>query len=86
MYGMILISLIVKRSVFTQHKSPYHLIERLINTSTNPGDNVLDMFSGSGTTAVACKLNNRNFYGCEIDPRYYDMSMQRISFSTLPLV
>ena len=42
------------------------------------------MFSGSGTTAVACKLLNRNFYGCEIDPRYYQLSKERLeSINTL---
>ena len=66
-------------------QKPLQLIERLIKTSTNEGANVLDMFSGSGTTAVACKLLNRNFYGCEIDPRYYDLSLERIN-SLTPLV
>ena len=67
-----------EKRIHTAQK-PLALIERLIKTSTNEGANVLDMFSGSGTTAVACKLLNRNFYGCEIDPRYYKVSYQRIS-------
>ena len=67
-------------------QKPLSLIERIIKTSTNEGANVLDLFSGSGTTAVSCKLNNRNFYGCEIDTRYYELSNQRINnFSMLPV-
>ena len=74
-----------EKRIHTTQK-PLALIERIIKTSTNEGANVLDMFSGSGTTAVACKMHNRNFYGCEIDPRYYELSNQRInSFSTLPI-
>ena len=59
-------------------QKPLQLIDRIIRTSTNEGANVLDMFAGSGTTAVACKLLKRNFYGCEIDPEYYDLSKERI--------
>ena len=73
-----------EKRIHTTQK-PLRLIERLIRTSSNEGANILDMFSGSGTTAVACKLLNRNFYGCEIDPRYYNLSLERIS-SITPLV
>lgn len=65
-------------------QKPLSLIERLILTSSNPGDNVLDIFSGSGTTGVACKLHGREFLGCEINPEYYQASQERIhSISTL---
>ena len=59
-------------------QKPLALIDRIIRTTSNEGANVLDLFAGSGTTAVSCKLNNRNFYGCEIDPHYYQLSMERI--------
>ena len=59
-------------------QKPMKLMERLINTSTKPGMNVLDPFSGSGATAVACKKLNRNFYGCDIDAQYYQDSKLRI--------
>lgn len=60
-------------------QKPLQLIERIIKTSSNEGANVLDLFSGSGTTGVACKLTNRNFFGCEIDPNYYQLSKERIA-------
>ena len=33
---------------------------------------------GSGTTAVACKQTNRNFYGCELDPDYVAIANKRL--------
>lgn len=47
------------------------LFEDLIRKHSNENDNVLDTFIGGGTTAIACKKLNRNFYGCEIDNLYY---------------
>ena len=64
-------------------QKPLKLIERLITTSTQRGMNVLDPFSGSGTTAVACKNLDRNFYGCDIDSRYYADSIERINRPSL---
>lgn len=59
-------------------QKPEELIERLILASSNEGDLVLDPFSGSGTTAVVCKKNNRNFIGFELDKEYYDKAVERI--------
>ena len=59
-------------------QKPQKLMERLVTTSTNPGMNVLDPFSGSGVTAVVCNQHNRNFFGCDIDAGYYEDSMTRI--------
>lgn len=39
-----------------------------IKEFTKEGDIVFDPFSGSGTTAVEAVINNRNFYGFEINP------------------
>ena len=48
-------------------QKPEELLERIINTSTNPGDLVFDCFMGSGTTqAVAMKLG-RKFIGADIN-------------------
>ena len=53
-------------------------MERLILTSSNAGKSVLDIFGGSGSTGVACKLHGRKFIGCEIDENYYKQSLERI--------
>lgn len=42
-------------------------------------DIILDPFSGSGTTAIACKKMKRNYIGFEISKKYYEISKKRIS-------
>ena len=54
------------------------LFQDLIAKHSNPGDIVLDPFSGSGTTAVAAKLTERNFLGCEVDQKFFDKSVDRL--------
>ncbi|MGZ9797210.1 DNA-methyltransferase [Mycoplasma sp. 4013] len=58
--------------VKTNHPTPKPktMIERMIKASSNPGDLVLDLFSGSGVTSFVAKELNRNFIGCELDSEY----------------
>lgn len=51
---------------------PYEMIERMIKASSNEGNLVLDLFSGSGMTSIVSKALNRNFIGCERDKTYID--------------
>lgn len=60
-------------------QKPIDLFRYLIRTYSNPGETVFDGYSGSGTTAIACIKENRNFIGCELNKEYYDKSMERIS-------
>lgn len=60
-------------------QKPNDLMERIIKTSSNQGDTVLDLFMGSGSTGVACKNLNRNFIGIELDDKYFEIAKQRIS-------
>ena len=57
---------------------PLELPETCILLSTNEGDTVLDMFMGSGTTAVACAKNNRKYLGFEISKEYCEIAESRI--------
>lgn len=61
---------------------PLDITEKIIRNSTRKGQTVLDPFSGSGTTAIACINNNRNFIGFELDKDYYDISLDRIEQET----
>lgn len=61
---------------------PLDITEKIIRNSTRQGQTVLDPFSGSGTTAIACINNNRNFIGFELDKDYYDISLNRIEKET----
>jgi site-specific DNA-methyltransferase (adenine-specific) len=60
---------------------PETLMRQWIEDFTNPGDTVLDPFMGSGTTGVACMQLGRNFIGCEIDKKYFDIAERRISIA-----
>lgn len=56
---------------FHPTQKPYKLIERLVKCSSDANDNVLDIFMGSGMTAKVCNDLSRNFYGCELDEKYF---------------
>lgn len=58
---------------------PEQLAEDHIISWSNEGDTVLDIFSGSGTTAKKCIETNRNFIGFEKVKAYCDISTERIN-------
>jgi len=64
----------------TEHpaEKPLSLFRQLVRTHSSEGDLVCDLFMGSGTTAVACVESNRNFVGCDIDPRWVEVAYNRI--------
>jgi site-specific DNA-methyltransferase (adenine-specific) len=57
---------------------PEQLAADHITSWSNPGDLVLDPFSGSGTTGKMAVLAGRNFIGCDISQYYVDMAKARI--------
>ena len=63
---------------------PTSLIGQLIRLFTKENAIVLDPFMGSGTTAVACIQNNRQYIGFDINKAYIDITTQRITEATLP--
>lgn len=56
---------------------PLALVERAINNSSRPGDVVLDLFLGSGSTLIAAERTGRVCYGIEIDPHYGSVVLAR---------
>lgn len=56
---------------------PVALVEKAILNSTQRGDVVLDMFAGSGTTAIACERTGRRARLIELDPHYCDVIVAR---------
>jgi hypothetical protein len=56
---------------------PLPIPARNIILYTDPGARVYDPFLGSGTTLIACENLNRICYGCEIDPGYLAVTLQR---------
>lgn len=67
---------------FHPTQKPVNLFAYLIEKSSNEGDLVLDCFSGSGTTAIACHETKRRFIGSELDQQFYDVSMKRLKNET----
>lgn len=56
---------------------PIGLFDYQIRNSTKQGENVLDLFGGSGTTIMACEQNDRHAYVMEYDPKYVDVIISR---------
>ena len=59
-------------------QKPKALLERIIKASSNEGDLVADFYMGSGTTAEVCQDLNRNFIGCDINPRAIEVTEERL--------
>lgn len=59
-------------------QKPISLIKKLLLTYSNENDLVLDNTMGSGSTGVACKINNRRFIGIEKDEKYFKIAEKRI--------
>ncbi len=59
-------------------EKPVGLKRFLIENSTKPGELVIDLFMGSGTTGEAAMLSGRKFIGVELDPQWFDVACTRI--------
>ncbi len=60
-------------------QKPTSLIRYLIGKSTEEGDIVYDPFMGSGTTAISCIREKRNWIGSEINIQYVNTANDRIN-------
>ena len=59
-------------------QKPLKLFEMILNDYSNENDLVLDCFSGSGTTAIACHRLKRRFICIEKDKDYWEASCKRL--------
>ena len=59
-------------------QKPTGLFQNILQKYSKEGETVLDCFSGSGTTAIACIRTNRNYICIEKDKEYYDLSVERV--------
>ncbi len=66
-------------------QKPEALLYRVIASSTNPGDIILDPFFGSGTTGAVAKKLRRHWIGIERDPTYVEVAHNRINTVMPPL-
>lgn len=77
-----------KWSVWTVSTKPYKgahfatfppsLIEPCILAGSKPDDFVLDPFMGSGTTLAVALKHGRRGLGCELNPKYVNLAMERL--------
>lgn len=59
-------------------QKPEELLRKIVLASSNPGDVVVDPFSGSGTTIVVAKQLGRRWMGCDISPEYNRWAIERL--------
>ena len=67
-----------KQETNNPHPAPFPvaLIDRIISSTF--ANIILDPFMGSGTTAIAALMNDRNYLGIELSPEYVQMAEKRI--------
>lgn len=58
-------------------EKPVELAVRAIQYSSRPGEHVLDLFGGSGSTLIGCEQTGRKAFLMEMDPPYCDVIVQR---------
>lgn len=67
-----------ERQGFHGCQMPEQLLGRIIRVSSNPGDLVLDPFTGSGTTLAVAKKLGRSYTGCELSEEYVRYANNRL--------
>jgi DNA modification methylase len=58
-------------------EKPVELASRAMEYSSRPGENVLDLFGGSGSTLIAAERAGRKAFLMELDPLYCDVIVAR---------
>lgn len=69
---------------YPTEKNP-DLIKRIIQASSNPGDILLDCFSGSGTTLAVASELNRNWIGIDNSIEAIKTTLKRFKYGTKPM-
>lgn len=74
----------VARETNTLHptQKPVELAIRAIENSSQPGEIVLDLFGGSGSTIMGAEMTGRRGYSSELDPTYADVIISRYILHT----
>jgi DNA modification methylase len=67
-----------ERAGFHGCQMPEQLLGRIVRTCSNPGDLVIDPFSGSATTLAVAKKLGRRFVGFEISQDYAEYGLRRL--------
>ena len=68
-----------EREGFHGCQMPEQLLGRIIRTCSNPGELVLDPFSGSATTLAVAKKLGRSYLGFDLSPQYIERGRTRLA-------
>ncbi len=66
-------------------QKPEALLDRIVQSSSNEGDLVVDPFVGSGTTVRVADILDRNWIGFDLNPDYIEMTRNRLLNRSLEL-
>ncbi|MGM3309438.1 DNA-methyltransferase [Anabaena sp. WFMT] len=58
---------------------PEDLVARIVLATTQKGDLVFDPYMGAGTVAIVARDQERHFMGTELDPKYHQVALRRLS-------
>ncbi len=80
---------VINMPIKQQPKADFHPCPKEVNFWTHlqskfidEGDRVIDIFLGSGTTAISSHILKCDFVGCELDTDYYNAMMDRFENET----
>ena len=59
-------------------QKPIELLKRIIASSSDEGDLIVDPFNGSGTTGVVAQMLGRKYIGIDMDKNYLDITVRRL--------
>lgn len=79
-WNISMISTMAKERLHYLTQKPETLLERIIKTSSNFGDIVLDPFMGGGTTCAVAKRLGRQFIGIDIAEKACNVAAKRIEY------
>ena len=60
-------------------QKPIELLKRIIASSSNKGDLILDPFNGSGTTGIVANMLGRKYVGIDMEKEYLDLTIKRLT-------
>jgi len=69
----------VGSSCLHMNQKPLELLERVIRSSSDPGDVVWEPFGGLCSTAIAAYRTGRRGYSAEINPKFYNAAKERMA-------